>query len=127
EPRGLRETGQRLLPGLRIAEHADEDPRQPLVRRQLHARHRDEADARVLELARDQLRHVLADLLGHPRGAPLLHRNSVCASSSWISRACSASPTTLCSVDSRCSWSVLTETTASRARCHRSWCSTSAI
>ena len=43
-----------------------------------------------------------------------------------MSRAFSASPATLCSVDSRCAWSVFTETTARRARCQRSWCSTSA-
>src|SRR5262249_11897693 len=86
---------------------------------------RHEADARVLQLPRDHARDLLADLLRdalHPPG----HSDSYCASRSSMFRALPASPATLRSVDSRCTPSVFTETTATRARCQRSWCSPSA-
>src|SRR5262245_17723771 len=107
-----------------VAQHAHVDAGAAQVRRQRHARDRHEADTRVLEL-RNDAGALLADLLRQPLRAAR-HRISVCASSSWMSRAEPASPATLCSVLSRWTWSVFTLTTASRARCQRSWCSTSA-
>src|SRR5262249_25981910 len=123
---GLLEPGQAGLALLLGAQHADEDAGLAEVRPEADARDGHEADAGILELARDHLRDFFADLLSEAFRPPS-HRISVLTSTTWMSRARSASPATLCSVDSRCVWSVFTETTASLARCQRSWNSTSAM
>ncbi len=65
---------ERLLAGLRAAQHADEDPRMAQVGRRLDAGHRDEPDARILEggdLLREHLAQGLIDLQ-----EPVSHRAS---------------------------------------------------
>src|SRR5262249_15023009 len=89
EPGGLLQSGQAGLPLLLGAEHAHEDAGLPEVGAEVDAGDRHEPDARVLELAGDELGHLLADLLAQPVRAPR-HRISVLTSRTWMSRACSA-------------------------------------
>src|SRR5262249_37788449 len=123
--RGLEPRHRPRAVGL-AAQDPDVDAGQPRVRSQLHPGHGHESDARVLELARDDPRRLLADLLGQALVAAR-HSDSYCASRSSTLRAVPASPATLRRVDSRCTPSVFTDTTARRARSQRSWCSTSPI
>jgi len=75
----LLEAGQAGLALLLGAEDADEHAGLPQIGPEVHPRHRDEADAGVLELSHDP-GHVLLDLLGQPLVPAPAHRISVCAS-----------------------------------------------
>src|SRR5262249_53548285 len=86
---GLLEPGQAGLALLLGAQHADEDAGLAEVRPEADARDGHEADAGILELARDHLRDFFADLLSEAFRPPS-HRISVLTSTTWMSRARSA-------------------------------------
>src|SRR4030095_11644472 len=93
------------------------------------ARDRDKADARVVYCARQELADLLANLVGDPVWTGTLHhayvRNSSSVRVTSPGSTRSISSLTAASSASACCSSVLTVTTASPARCQRSWCSTS--
>src|SRR2546427_656867 len=112
----------------RGAERGVEDARELQVRTDLDARQRHETDARVVHVTREQQRELRADLVGDTVGpGALAHqlRNSTSVRVIRPGSTRSISSAAAASSRSACAWSVLTVTTASAARCQRSWCSTS--
>src|SRR5262245_37169579 len=102
------------------------------IRRHGHARDRHEPDPRIVHLAREHRRDFASNLVGNASSAWSLSQTRACQVRNSTSvrvinpgSTRSISSATAASSRSACFSSVLTVTTASAARCQRSWCSTS--
>src|SRR3954463_13551334 len=128
ERRGAAERPFRVPPRRVVAERGVVNARLLQIRRDRDAGDGDEADPRIVDLARQHRGNLAANLVGHPCGSGALRhqvRNSTSVLVIRPGSTRSISSATAASSRSACFSSVLTVTTASAARCQRSWCSTS--
>src|SRR5262249_34158556 len=117
-----------VAPRRGVAEHGVVDARLLQVGCHRHAGDGHEPDSRVVHLAGDHRGDFAADLIGDACGSGSLRhqvRNSTSVRVIKPGSTRSISSATAASSRSACFSSVLTVTTASAARCQRSWCSTS--